>query len=1349
MGILSPHFFNHFLIRLKMKMLRSRTAFFIVFVLMASLCPAATITVTADGEPIDPDTYTVPFTGANDLVKNGDGTFTLTGNNTYTGSTTINAGTLKLAGGYRMIRGTTGITVASGATLEFASANPLGYGTDNPAPITVNGGTITFTSNGNNANLGDVTLNGGSIQSTVTGSAFGTFLLTGTITVTEDAEIVSTDKILIRKPVNRVPGSDKAFVINPGKTLTFNAPLSFHDNNAGNVTMIMDGGGTFKLMKAVGTTEDLKTSTIVVDGTTTATDGTHTTFDIAVGNPFGTSEAVSDQNGDRTKSNLILKLTNDGVLNLSSGHVNLGDLVLDGGKITALNPDGSENAGSNYGNVLLCGTTKVTKDSEIAATMYIRGYAGDASNKVMRSNGAGEISVDPGVTLTWSGKLRFAGGGNEHGTIVLTGGGTVLVPTGGAQLDGGTENTITVSGEKVTVVDPETSVESEVIRRTTLQYGSGADSGAWFGPIILKDYGVLRTNRSSINDYGFTVSASNGTMIENAGTAEIKFAAGVTVSRPEDLTGAADYDLEFNANTADIRIRDGQLKGSGIVLKTGAKRLMVDGSHADFSGEVVVREGLLNVKTGNALGTGSLTLDGGTLGNAGAGGDIRFASAVKVASDSTIDATGGSLKFLGDFTGSANLTKSGGSQVHFLGDHSGYSGKITSTNSWLGFYYDPDTNETKSASASARYVVNTGNSSGIIIVPKTNTDVFTFGMIETTGTTSEFRSGADATNNGVTDINIQVGGEDMSGTFAGRFLDYTTSKGTTKVNIEKVGTGTWTWVNSPGVTLTTGTLTVSEGKFQIGDGGENKNGHVQGFTYSSFDAVPTAVMPIVVSEDGTLAFNRQSGEGFGDGTISRVYVNQEVTFNGGTLLQENSSDVIFGPVAGTEMVIETAEGATGQIIFQDSNPAISVAKITVNGGDVVTKTGMTDATAIDVNGGTFSVGNSSQAASLDAVVNLNEGGTLVSGNANSIANSVVFNGGTVAGGTHLTIGDLEIKDGSSTLVQMDYGVRTYITGDVTGSGTVVLDGLGSGGRQLWFQGDSTAFEGTVVSRNGGFVGLYNDKSSSPNAKYVGDGGNFFLASNAAGDSGVFQFGELSGNGVLRTGNDNQKTAVTVQVGGANTDATYSGSIQNYTHGTANDVISVEKVGTGTWTLSGTNTYTGSTTVSEGVLNVSKTGKLVSSPVTIESGAGLQLTGTLTGNVLFETGSKFIIDLTNSEMFDKLFNEKNPANGDLMSGTPDLKLIVTEEIMREMGADDESVVLKVLDYTTENADLIVQNLDLTQAAGTWGLSVRPDGLYLNGALNPIESDVPEPATWLLLAIGAGLMCFAGRRTKKQA
>jgi len=49
------------------------------------------------------------------------------------------------------------------------------------------------------------------------------------------------------------------------------------------------------------------------------------------------------------------------------------------------------------------------------------------------------------------------------------------------------------------------------------------------------------------------------------------------------------------------------------------------------------------------------------------------------------------------------------------------------------------------------------------------------------------------------------------------------------------------------------------------------------------------------------------------------------------------------------------------------------------------------------------------------------------------------------------------------------------------------------------------------------------------------------------------------------------------VGFKNTSATFAGTIQN------DGVTSVTKVGTGTWTLTGANTYTGLTTISNGVL----------------------------------------------------------------------------------------------------------------------------------------------------------------------
>ena len=119
------------------------------------------------------------------------------------------------------------------------------------------------------------------------------------------------------------------------------------------------------------------------------------------------------------------------------------------------------------------------------------------------------------------------------------------------------------------------------------------------------------------------------------------------------------------------------------------------------------------------------------------------------------------------------------------------------------------------------------------------------------------------------------------------------------------------------------------------------------------------------------------------------------------------------------------------------------------------------------------------------------------------------------------------------------------------------------------------------------------------------------------------------------------------------------------------------------------------------------------------------------------------------MYQKLVTEKQPADVGDVRGAADLQLIVTEEVMKEMLGDAESIVLDFLTYLTEQVEL---TLDDSQAFGVWGLDFsRPGIVALNGALSPspVGGDVPEPATWLLLAIGAGLMCFAGRRAKKQA
>ena len=101
---------------------------------------------------------------------------------------------------------------------------------------------------------------------------------------------------------------------------------------------------------------------------------------------------------------------------------------------------------------------------------------------------------------------------------------------------------------------------------------------------------------------------------------------------------------------------------------------------------------------------------------------------------------------------------------------------------------------------------------------------------------------------------------------------------------------------------------------------------------------------------------------------------------------------------------------------------------------------------------------------------------------------------------------------------------------------------------------------------------------------------------------------IAGSGTIELG-DNRLT-----VGGDNTSTTFSGVIQDATSG---DLV---KEGTGTMTLSGNNTYGGTTTINGGTIEL--TGSLDSN-VTVNSGATLTSTGDISGSVTVNNGGTFI------------------------------------------------------------------------------------------------------------------------------
>ena len=148
-----------------------------------------------------------------------------------------------------------------------------------------------------------------------------------------------------------------------------------------------------------------------------------------------------------------------------------------------------------------------------------------------------------------------------------------------------------------------------------------------------------------------------------------------------------------------------------------------------------------------------------------------------------------------------------------------------------------------------------------------------------------------------------------------------------------------------------------------------------------------------------------------------------------------------------------------------------------------------------------------------------------------------------------------------------------------------------------FFNSSTADHATIIVERGGFLG-FNDQSNGAQATVI---------NNAGGEVGLFglstagtTLGSIAGDGTFTL------TSKNLTVGSNNTSTEVGGTITG-------DGGSLVKVGTGSLTLSGLNTYTGTTTVNAGALIVN--GSIASSSLTtVNSGATLNGSGTVGSTV---------------------------------------------------------------------------------------------------------------------------------------
>ena len=164
--------------------------------------------------------------------------------------------------------------------------------------------------------------------------------------------------------------------------------------------------------------------------------------------------------------------------------------------------------------------------------------------------------------------------------------------------------------------------------------------------------------------------------------------------------------------------------------------------------------------------------------------------------------------------------------------------------------------------------------------------------------------------------------------------------------------------------------------------------------------------------------------------------------------------------------------------------------------------------------------------------------------------------------------------------------RGDVLGSVTGSGTLNIQ---TDYVRSQFDSDFSAFTGTLnITKNtsGGDFRVNNTAGMANLALNIGTGVNVYDI-NSFATTLNYPIGSLSGTGFLSGGPAAGRT-LTYVIGGLNTSTGFTGTIADSTGPTA-----INKVGTGTLTLGGNDTFTGLATVTAGTLALASSGALPS------------------------------------------------------------------------------------------------------------------------------------------------------------
>ncbi|EED8321295.1 AIDA autotransporter-like protein ShdA, partial [Salmonella enterica subsp. enterica serovar Kentucky] len=687
----------------------------------------------------------------------------------------------------------------------------------------------------------------------------------------------------------------------------------------------------------------------------------------------------------------------------------------------------------------------------------------------------------------------------------------------------------------------------------TLELNAGGDFANNIGGTgsVVKS-GDKTLTLSGSNTYTGGTTISGGTLV----------ATNVEALGTGNVTDNATLELSTGGDFAN------NIGGTGSVVKSGDETLTLSGANS-YTGGTTISGGTLVASNVEALGTGDVT-DNATL-ELNTGGDF----------DNAISGSGQVVK-----SGDKTLTLSGANSYSGATTISG--GTLVATNVdalGSGDVTDDATLELNTGGTFDNAISGSGQvvKSGDETLTLSGTNTYSGGTLISGGTlvasNVEALGTGDVTNDAVLELNT-----------GGTFDNAISGSGQVVKSGDKMLTLSGANSYSGGTLISDGTLVASNVE-ALGSGDVTNDAVLELNTGGTFDNVISGSGKVEKSGDDALTLSGSNT--YTGGTL----------ISGGTLVASNVEALGTGDVTDNATLALNAGGdftnnigGTGRVEKSGDQTLTLSGSNTYTGGTLISS-GTLVATSVDALG-TGNVTN-------NATLALNTGGDFINNiggtgrveksgdDALTLSGSNTYTGGTLISG--------------GTLVAND--VNALGTGDVTDNAALMLNtggdfinnigGTGrvekSGDDTLTLSGSNTYTGGTLIS--GGTL-VANDV----NALGTGDvTDNATLALNAVGDFNNAIGGsgkvEKSGDDTLTLSGSNTYTGGTLINGGtlvaSNVEALGTGDVTDdatlelNTGGKFDNAISgsgnVVKSGADTLTLSGSNTYTGGTTINDGTL----------------------------------------------------------------------------------------------------------------------------------------------------------------------